>query len=232
MKKLAGSFLLFFALNQLGFAEAKIALEKAPTDIYDVASIKRGAKIFATTCMACHTLVYMRYNKLAQEAGVRYDRMPLNVKQWPLNVTPPDLSLEVSVRGADWIYTYLHSFYMDPARPTGVNNVLVPNTAMSAILVPLQGQQKLVPDAKLAEQMFDHQLQWYDVLELQSQGSMTPQQFDAMVTDVVNFLAYSAEPYQAEQRSLGWWVVGFLLVFFVLAYLLKKEYWKDVNKHK
>lgn len=233
MKKILWSICVFFLTNSFCWAELpKIALEKAPVNLQDVASIKRGAGIVSSICMACHTLVYLRYNKLAQESGVLYARMPVNVTNWPLNVKPPDLSLEVSVRGADWVYTYLHSFYVDPARPTKVNNLLLPNTAMAGILVPFQGQQALVQDAKWNERLFDHKLQWYDLLVLQAQGSMTPQQFDGMITDVVNFLAYASEPYQTEQRFLGWWVVGFLLVFFGLMYLLKKEYWKDLKKHK
>jgi ubiquinol-cytochrome c reductase cytochrome c1 subunit len=174
-------------------------------------------------------MVYLRYNKLAQEAGVLYDKMPINVTQWPLNVRPPDLSLEANIHGADWIYTYLHSFYMDPSRPFGVNNLVLQNTAMSGILVPFQGQQIRVK-TEADKKRYIHRDQWYDLLQLQSPGSMTSQEFDATMADVVNFLVYAAEPYQAEQRRLGWWVIGFLIILFVLTYLLKQEYWKDVKK--
>jgi ubiquinol-cytochrome c reductase cytochrome c1 subunit len=155
--------------------------------------------------------------------------MPINVTTWPFNVRPPDLSLEASIRGPDWIYTYLHSFYQDSKRPTGMNNLLVQNTAMPAILAPYQGTQTLVTNPM--RDMLGH-LRWYDLLELQQQGSMTPEQFDQTVTDIVNFLAYASEPYYVEQHKIGWWVLGFLVVLFVLMYLLKKEYWKDVKKHK
>ncbi len=213
------------------FAEdATIALEKVNVNLRDKHSIERGAKFFAMNCMMCHTMVYLRYNKVAQDAGVTYDKMPVNVKTWPFGITPPDLSLEVSVRGADWIYTYLHSFYMDPSRPTGTNNLLIANTAMSAILTAYQGQQVLASDAKKSQFILDRLPEWYDKLELKSAGSMTPQQFDATITDVVNFLAYAAEPYHNEQVRMGYWVIGFLILFFVLTYFLKKEYWKDVRK--
>ena len=120
-----------------------LVLAKAPIDRSDMESIKRGAKFFATNCMTCHTLVYLRYNQLAQEAGITYDKMPINVKTWPYGIKPPDLSLETDVHGVNWVYTYLHSFYQDPSRPTGVNNLLVPNSAMPAILAPYQRNQSL-----------------------------------------------------------------------------------------
>ena len=206
-----------------------LVLANAPIDRSDMESVKRGAKFFSTTCMSCHTLVYMRYDKLAQDAGVTYEKMPINVKTWPFGVTPPDLSLEADIRGPDWIYTYLHSFYQDAARPTGVNNLLVPDTSMPDIVAPYQGDQVLV--SKPIQDLL-HQVQWYDVVKLTKQGTMSPEEFDATVTDVVNFLAYSAEPYRAQQEKIGWWVLGFLVVLFVMMYKLKKEYWKDVKKHK
>jgi ubiquinol-cytochrome c reductase cytochrome c1 subunit len=213
------------------FAEEEqggIALEKFQANSSDLASVKRGATFFAANCMSCHTMVYLHYDKLAQEAGVTYEKMPVNVKNWPYGVTPPDLSLEADVRGEDWIYTYLHSFYQDPARPTGVNNLLVPNTAMPGIISPFQGTQVKIqghPPTALF-----HQLHWYDLLILQKPGSMSPDQFDKTIADLVNFLSYAAHPYQETQEWLGWWVLGFLLIFFVLAYYLKKEYWKDLKK--
>lgn len=212
-----------------GVSTEGLVLAKAPIDWSNMESIKRGAKFFSTTCMSCHTLVYLRYDKVAQEAGITYDKMPVNVKVWPFGVAPPDLSLEAQVRGVDWIYTYLHSFYLDPSRPTGVNNLLVPNTAMSGILAPYQGDQMLVEHP-----MYDwiHQVEWYDLVKLTKQGSMTPEQFDNTVADVVNFLAYAAEPFHAEQHKIGWWVLGFLAVMFVMMAYLKREYWKDVKKHK
>ena len=222
-------FLLFFS----GFVIAsgpEIELDKAPINLHDMQSIKRGATFFATNCMMCHTMVYLRYNQLAKQAGITYDKMPIHVKNWPLNVVPPDLSLETDVRGVDWVYTYLHSFYIDPTRPTGFNNLLLPNTAMAGILAAYQGQQVLVKTPYASQHIVDYHLQWYDLIELQSQGSMTATEFDATMTDVVNFLAFAAAPYYAEQTYLGYWVIGFLLLLLVLVYLLKKEYWKDINR--
>jgi ubiquinol-cytochrome c reductase cytochrome c1 subunit len=215
------------------FAEdISLALEKAPIQTDDVASIKRGAKFFATNCLSCHTLVYLRYDVIAKEAGITYEKMPLNVKQWPLGIKPPDLSLEANYRGIDWIYTYLHSFYLDASRPTGVNNLLVPNTAMSGILLPLMGQQIKLTNLEKMTGKFNHKLQWYDVLVLQQQGTMTPAQFDATMGDVVNFLNYAANPYQIKQHKLGVWVMGFFIILFILLCWLKHDYWTDVSKRK
>lgn len=205
----------------------KVALAHVSINVEDVASIKRGAKFFATNCMSCHTMVYLRYDKLAQEAGVTYDKMPINVQTWPFGVRPPDLSLETDVRGDDWIYTYLHSFYQDSTRPTGVNNLLVPNSSMPAILAPYQGTQVRV-DPRSATTLY-HIWEWYDLLALEKGGTMTPEQFDAATTDLVNFLHYAANPHEAEQHQIGWWVLGFLVIMFFMTYFLKKEYWKDVK---
>lgn len=206
-----------------------LVLSEATINQSDMDSIKRGAKFFATTCMSCHTLVYLRYDKIAKEAGITLDKMPINVKTWPNGVKPPDLSLEADIRGTDWIYTYLHSFYQDSTRPTGANNLLVPGTAMPAILAPYQGDQTLNP--KPIKDLLGH-VRWYDLVVLTKQGMQTPEQFDANVTDLVNFLAYAAAPYHNEQQKIGYWVLGFLVILFVLFYLLKKEYWKDIKKHK
>ncbi|MFZ2315227.1 MAG: cytochrome c1 [Gammaproteobacteria bacterium] len=197
----------------------------------DMASIKRGAKFVATNCLSCHTLVYLRYDKVAQEAGVTYEKMPVNVKTWPYGVTPPDLSLEADVRGLSWIYTYLHSFYIDAKRPTGANNLLVPDTAMPNIVLPFQGEQVMVKGKPERTELLHH-MQWYDLLKQTKQGSMTPEEFDTTIGDVVNFLGYAAEPYRIQQHKIGFSVLAFLFVFFFLIYALKREYWKDVKRHK
>jgi ubiquinol-cytochrome c reductase cytochrome c1 subunit len=227
MKKLFFGWCLLLFTHTVWALPPTISLERAPIDLSDKKSIARGAKFFATTCMSCHTLIYLRYDKLAADAGITYAKMPIGVK-WPQGAVPPDLSLEASARGVDWIYTYLHSFYLDPARPTGVNNLLVPNTMMPGIITVYQGRQILAGDTSQSKTL-NHEWQWYDLLILENKGSLDPQQFDATITDVVNFLAYASEPFHADQRRLGWKVLVFLAIFFVFAYLLKKEYWKDVK---
>jgi ubiquinol-cytochrome c reductase cytochrome c1 subunit len=222
-------FTLLLALTSVSvWAEEGIEglqLEKAPINRMDMDSIKRGAKFFAGTCSSCHTLTYLRYDKVVKEAGIPIDNKPISIN----GVTPPDLSLVADSRGVDWIYTYLHSFYKDSSTASGVNNLVFPGTAMPAILAPYQGEQVLVehPGYDLM-----HEVQWFDLVQPLRQGSMKPEEFDATVTDLVNFLAYAAEPFHIEQQKIGYGVLGFLVIMFVLMYLLKKEYWKDVKKHK
>jgi ubiquinol-cytochrome c reductase cytochrome c1 subunit len=170
----------------------------------------------------------MRYDKIAKNAGITEDKMPLHVTKWPNDVKPPDLSLEADVHSPDWIYTYLHSFYVDKSRPTGFNNLVYPNTAMPDMLASFRGLQNLAPDIASSKSIYDHALQWYDVVELQQQGSMTPAEFDQMTLDIVNFLTYAAGPFAVKQERLGFWVLGYLLILLVLVVLLKRAYW---NKH-
>lgn len=217
--------------SSVGWAShSPVQLSPAPVDRFDMDSIKRGAKFFAANCMSCHTLVYLKYDKVAKEAGITLDKMPVNVANWPNGVTPPDLSLEKEIRGLDWIYTYLHSFYQDASRPTGSNNILVPGSAMPNILSGYQGQQILVAHPDLG--VVGDTVHWFNRVKLVQAGSMTPDQFDAAMADVVNFLGYAAEPYYIEQHRMGWWILGFLSIFFVFIYALKKEYWRDVKKRR
>lgn len=210
--------------------EPSIALENAPINSHDKKSIERGAKFFATVCMACHTLIYMRYDPIAQQAGITYEKMPTKITNWPNGVKPPDLTLEASRRGVDWIYTYLHSFYVDPSRPTGFNNLLVPKTAMPDMVQAFQGRQILTPKLQVGDKIYDRVYQWYDLVELQSQGSMSPDKFDDTIVDLVNFLNYASSPYQIEQHQIGIWVIGYLFIFFILMYWLKKSYWKNIKR--
>jgi ubiquinol-cytochrome c reductase cytochrome c1 subunit len=223
--------LAWFALfaTPLCFAEAEpvhgLQLAKAPVNYSDMESIKRGAKFFAGNCTSCHTMAYLRYDPVAKEAGILADKAPISLN----GVVPPDLSLEADVRGEDWIYTYLHSFYKDTNSPSGVNNLIFPGTAMPAVMAPFQGEQVLIENPT-----YDilHEVEWYDLIKPVTQGSMKPEEFDQTMVDVVNFLAYAAQPFRAEQHKIGYWVLGFLAVLFVLMFFLKKEYWRDVKKMK
>lgn len=234
MRSLLAILLILFSIHvwaEENQADYQLMLAKASINRLDIESIKRGAKFFAANCMSCHSMVYLRYDKLSKEAGITYEKMPLNVTSWPYGIKPPDLSLEASIRGVDWIYTYLHSFYKDNTRPTGSNNLLIHNTAMPNIMGPYQGDQELVKDP-LANADYRNQVEWYDLVVLTRQGTMAPEQFDAMMADLVNYLAYAAEPYRTKQEKIGSWVLAFLVIMFVLMYLLKREYWKDVKKRK
>jgi ubiquinol-cytochrome c reductase cytochrome c1 subunit len=228
-----------------------VHLDSAPIDISDMESVKRGAKHFIDYCFSCHEAGYMRYNRIARDTGMTDAELreqlifTTNEKGEPTKVgslmkvamtddyarkafgtAVPDLTLTARSRGADWVYTYLRSFYLDPYRPTGMNNTVFPDVGMPNVLSSLQGIQKAVYKTETRQGV---EVESVDHLELVQPGSMTAEEFDAFVTDLVNFMVYLAEPVQNERRSLGIKVLIFLAVFFVLAYLLKKEYWKDVH---
>jgi ubiquinol-cytochrome c reductase cytochrome c1 subunit len=146
---------------------------------------------------------------------------PEDAKRW-FSITPPDLSLIARSRGPDYIYTYLHSFYVDPERPTGVNNIVLPNTSMPHVLWQLQGIQRAVFETD------EHGVQ-FKSFEMVRPGELDPRAYDEVVRDIVNFLDYIGEPMKRERQQLGVRVIGFLLVFLLISYMLKKEIWKDVK---
>ena len=232
-----------------GFAHAQdegVRLQSANIDLGNTASLQRGAKYFVNYCMGCHSAQYVRYNSVAKDLGLNDAQLesyliftggkvtdtmvsamsPSDAQKW-FGIAPPDLSLESRSRGADWIYTYLKSFYLDPKSATGVNNAVYPHTAMPDILWELQGTQKAVfstvknPDGSTF-QVFDH-------LEPVTPGKLTPRQYDKAVHDITSFLVYMGNPVMLESRDLGLRVIGFLIVFFILAYLLKREIWKKIH---
>jgi len=250
---------LGLCVSALGFASGGtgIPLQKAPIHSSDNASLQRGARLYMNYCMSCHSLRFMRYKRMGKDIGIAdahgaadgklleknliftgskiaetiTNAMPSErAKEW-FGVAPPDLTLIARIRGADWLYTYLRSFYIDPQRPWGVNNWLFKDVAMPHVLIHLQGKQIPIFSEKTVKyngkilkiSVIDH-------LKLQKPGIMTAAQFDLAMADVVNFLVYVGEPMKAHRQSLGFWVLIFLGVLFVLAFLLKKEYWKDIKK--
>jgi ubiquinol-cytochrome c reductase cytochrome c1 subunit len=218
----------------------------ANNDVSNKASLQRGARNFINYCSGCHSLKFVRYNRLSVDLDLTdaqvqdnldftkvklTDMMTINMdpadgKSW-FGKTPPDLSLIARSRGVDYLYTFLHSFYLDPSRPTGMNNVVLPAAAMPNVLWELQGLQKATYKGVTADNGNVEKV--FTGLEAETDGKLKPEEYDQFVRDLVNFLDYVGEPGQVERRSLGIRVVGFLLVLFLLAYALKKEYWKDVK---
>ena len=228
-------------------AEEGGAMLTANTDISNTASLQRGAKYFANYCMGCHSAQYVRYNRLGADLGLTdtqlenylmptggakpsdtmVSTMPAaDAEKW-FGRAPPDLTLEARSRGADWIYSYLKSFYPDPKAATGANNLILPNAAMPNVLWELQGLQQ--PVYKTEKDEDGNSRQVFDHFEQLSQGKLTPAQFDQVAMDLTNFLSYTAEPIQLERRNLGLKVIGFLILFFLFAFMLKREIWKDVH---
>ncbi|MBA8780797.1 MULTISPECIES: cytochrome c1 [Aeromonas] len=220
-------------------------LDKAEYDLSDKASLQRGAATFMNYCAGCHSTQYQRYNRVAADIGIPDDLMKENLvftgakigdlmksamsekdaARW-FGAQPPDLTLVARVRGADWIYTYLRSFYVDETRPFGVNNAVFPSVGMPHVLEPLQG----TPRAEFETHTLDG-VEMQQVVSIKSDGNgeMNNEEYDQTVLDLVNFLVYSAEPVQQERERMGFWVLGFIAIFFIFTVLLKKEFWRDVH---
>jgi ubiquinol-cytochrome c reductase cytochrome c1 subunit len=233
--------LLFSSVSS--WAEEGPEMASAGTNVNDQASLQRGAKLFFNYCVGCHSLKYVRYSRIAEDLGLSeaevmnnlnftgakfgetvVSHMPADsAKDW-FGKAPPDLSLEVRAKGADWVYGYLNSFYVDPSRPVGWNNTVFANASMPNPLWELQGVQTAVyAPAKPGDDPV------VEKLELSQAGRMTPEQFKGATRDLTAFLEYAAEPAALQRQSMGVWVLLFLAGFTFLTYLLKHEYWKDVH---
>jgi ubiquinol-cytochrome c reductase cytochrome c1 subunit len=240
--------LLGFALFSAGTAlaeEGGIALLQSGTDIKNTGSLQRGARNFMNYCSGCHSLKYLRYNRMAADLKIPetelsanlmftsdkpFDTinsaMPKDSETW-FGKEPPDLSLMARERGVDYIYSFLKGFYVDKTHLSGVNNLYLPGAAMPHVLAERQGLQKPVfknePDDRGSARMV------LVGVESMTPGALKPEEYDQFVRDIANFLDYAGEPVKEKRQSMGVFVTLFLLVFFVFAYLLKKEYWKDVH---
>ncbi len=220
--------------------------QEADTDVGNLASLQRGARNFVNYCLGCHSAKYMRYSQVAEDIALTEDELQDNLmftgtrvydpmlssmpaeqaRIWFGNA-PPDLSLIARSRGVDYVYTYLKSFYDDPSRPTGANNAVLPQTAMPDVLAGLQGPQKPVYEMRTNKE--GKSVQVLVRVESTGPGEMSAVEFDGFVRDTVNFLEYVSEPAKSQRRSLGVWVILYLLMFTAFTYFLKKEYWKDVK---
>ncbi|GMQ89566.1 MAG: cytochrome c1 [Gammaproteobacteria bacterium] len=246
MKKQLLAILLLVSPALVFASGGGVHLDKANIDPTNKESLQRGAKTFVNYCMGCHSAQYQRYNRLGRDLGISEEDIienllftgektgdPMTIamtrnmgKKW-FGAPPPDLTLVARVRGTDWLYTYLRTFYLDDSRPFGVNNEVFSSVGMPNVLWELQGWQKPVYKTVADAQGHEHQV--LEGVELEEAGSQTPAEFDRTVRDLVNFLDYMGEPIKQERQSLGIKVLLFLFVFFIIAYLLKKEYWKDIH---
>lgn len=237
-------------------AGAGVPLERAYVDLGDVASLQRGARTFVNHCLSCHGAKFMRYNRMGEDLGISDELLMENMlfasdqvgdtmhvamrgedaTTW-LGAAPPDLSVVARSRGADWIYSYLLSFYEDtsPTRLHGVNNLVFAGTAMPHVLAELQGVQVLRETTTSegehgeSEAHGAHPASIQDQLELETPGSLNPAQYRKTIRDLVNFLVYMGEPAQLVRYKLGLWVLLFLAVLIVLSRGMYKQYWKDVH---
>jgi ubiquinol-cytochrome c reductase cytochrome c1 subunit len=232
-------------------------LDHVSTDLGDKASLQRGARIFVNYCLSCHSAAYMRYNRMGADLGISDELVKENLlfaadkvgdlmkavmsaedAKAAFNTVPPDLTLVARNRGPDWFYTYMRSFYQDEKAVSGWNNMVFPHVAMPHVLYEWQGAQKAVykthkvkvhaeENGKQIEKEVDEET--FDHFELDRAGSMSVREYDDAMRDLTNFMVYMGEPAKLVRPRIGIYVLIFLAVFFVVAYMLKKEYWKDIH---
>lgn len=224
-------------------SESARGLRHVSVDVFDTESVRRGAGYFAQYCQGCHGIKQIRYSRIGRDVeidestmrqeflfggakihdAVRTALAPSDAET-VFGIVPPDLSLVVRARGADWVYSYLNGFYADPKRPFGVNNLIAANVAMPNVLWEWQGvQEPVISHAKSTPEIVD--------VRVVESGRMSVHEFDRMLKDIVNFLAYVAEPSQLERLPLGKYVLAFLFLLTVILFKLKKEYWKDIEQN-
>jgi ubiquinol-cytochrome c reductase cytochrome c1 subunit len=240
MNKLLTLFLIFM-LPFTVLASEGLQLQKADIDLTNNASLERGAKHFVTYCLGCHSAKHIRYLRIAIDFDLKEDKVlkeiaPLganiydkmtsamnahDAEKW-FGIMPPDLSLIARSRGEDWIYSYLKGFYTDKSKPLGVNNTVFPDVGMPNVLWQLQGEQTPVYKNVDGREVIEK-------LAIKEAGQLSEKEFDTMINDLTNFLVYVGEPVKLERERMGKYVLFFIFMIFILSYLLKKEYWKDLH---
>lgn len=226
-------------------------------DLSDRAALHRGARLFVNYCLSCHSASYMRYERMGQDLGIPEELLRANLMfttaqvgdlmtvamraqdaaDW-FGTSPPDLTLVTRWRSPEWVYTFMRSFYRDPESPTGWNNLVFPNVAMPHVLYERQGEQRVVyetvaetapteQNGEVVEKVVEAPV--FQRFELDKPGIRTPQEFNRDIRDLTNFLVYLGEPAKLVRYRVGAYVLIFLAVFLFVAYLLKKEYWKDIH---
>lgn len=232
------------AMPVAGMAAGKANLMHSGANVNDSASLQRGAQLYMNYCLGCHSTEFQRYQRLATDLGLDEDMVmenlvftdakigdpisnsmrPEDAVRW-FGKAPPDLSLTGRSRGADWIYTYLMSFYRDD---TGAwNNTLLANAAMPHVLWQLQGIQEPVYATQVDENGYESRV--VESLLLAEPGMLSPDEYSAAMRDLAAYLDYVGEPVQLKRKSIGVWVMLYLAIFALIAYLLKVEFWRDVH---
>lgn len=248
MNRLSGILLLLLlaAPGAQAAGAGEGIMMSSPNDVGNIASLQRGARNFVNYCLGCHSAKFVRYNRVARDLGIdeadlaeylmwTADKpfqtievaMPAADSARWFGRPPPDLSLVSRSRGVDWLYTYLKSFYVDEGAVFGADNLLMPGLSMPNVLWELEGRKEAVFEETVDADGNPHE-KFVEFRPLTA-GTLTEAEFDGFVTDLVNFLDYMGEPMKLKRQSLGIRVIAYLLVFFLLALALKKEYWKDVR---
>lgn len=239
-----GACIVFTSTYAAGGSD--IPMQEAEFDPGSISSLQRGARNFMNYCSGCHSAQYVRYNTIGTDLELSEEQLvdnlmfnaektfdtirsamrPTDAGRW-YGVAPPDLTLMARAKGSDYIYNFLKGFYLDPDSPTGVDNLVLAGTSMPHVLWELQGYQDAVftPQTDDGGTTTNH----FDGFEKVTAGKMDAEDYDEFVADTVNFLAYIAEPVRAKRRMLGTWVIIYLLIFLIIAGMLKKQIWKDVS---
>jgi ubiquinol-cytochrome c reductase cytochrome c1 subunit len=229
-----------------GAAGGGVHLDEAYVNVQNQASLQNGAKLFVNYCLSCHSARFMRYSRLAKDLGLTEEQVKENLmfigeklgdtmtvnmpvedsKRW-FGTPPPDLSVIARSRGADWLYTYMRTFYVDESRPFGANNAVFPDVGMPHVLWELEGLKRPIFETHTdAEGKEVKTIVGYEMVQ---PGKLSQLDYDAAVSDLVNFMVYLGEPGQMDRKRIGLAVLLFLGLLGVLSYYLKKEYWKDVH---
>ena len=233
--------LVFVSLSCLGAAGTSVQLLDANIDLSKKTSLQRGAANFFNYCSGCHSLQYMRYNRIAEDLGldeslvksnfmfvgdkigntVKVSMKSEDAESW-FGVQPPDLSVISRVRGADWLFSFLNGFYTESERPTGVNNLYFSQTSMPHVLWELEGYKRLTTPS---EENGDDSA----IFETVIQGKLSEDEYQEFTRDIVSFLVYVGEPARLVRYKLGFWVIAFLFILFIFAYLNKRAIWEDIK---
>jgi ubiquinol-cytochrome c reductase cytochrome c1 subunit len=254
MKKLILLLVVAFGLAGAALASEgeSVTWDKAPSRTNDLPALQNGAKLFVNYCLNCHSAAFMRYNRL-QDIGITEQQIKDNLlftsgskvgdemkavisakeaKEW-FGANPPDLTLVARSRsghggsGADYLYTYMRTFYRDDTRPTGWNNLVFPNVGMPHVLWELQGERQ--PEFEEVEAHGGHKEKVFKGWKQITPGTMTTRQYDDAVGDLVGYLQWMGEPAQNERVRIGVWVMLFLALLTVLVWRLNAAFWKDVK---
>ncbi|WED21452.1 cytochrome c1 [Vibrio sp. JC009] len=246
MRKWISAFFIMFPALVFAAGGSSVHLDEPNNDLSDKASLQNGAKLFMNYCFGCHSTKYQRFQRVAEDLDIPLDLMKEHLvfdpndkigqlmenaipekqaAKW-FGAPPPDLTLVSRVRGTDWLYTYLRSFYADPSRPFGVNNVVFPSVGMPHVLEELQGLPGPVTETQTVN---GEEKQVVVGVQSDGRGELSDGEYDAAIRDLVNFLEYSGEPMKLERERMGWWAMAFLVLFTIVVVLLKKEYWRDVH---
>jgi ubiquinol-cytochrome c reductase cytochrome b subunit len=268
MNKILLSLLLVVPLTVFASGGEKecgtIECDKFEPELHDTESLQRGAKTFVNYCMGCHSLAYMRYERMSDDLDISHEVTQQNLnfaggnigglmtisapvkaqKKW-FGAAPPDLTLVARARGPEWLYTYLRNFYKDEKRPYGVNNRVFKDVGMPHVMLELQGMPECKPGPVVGESggikrdpLTREEIIYNESgklanpcgrLKVEKAGKLDDKQFDETVTDLVNFLAYAGEPIALKRQRMGVYALFFVSLFFVIAWLLNREYWKDVH---